>query len=193
MRSSAKSRYRQWMTHKLGSWIDQFGTSGCVGCGRCLTWCPVGIDITEEVAAIRADPRPAADTEASTEMRSLEQLLIGAPVLRRARRLDGDAAGRAAPPTCTSGPGEYLFHEGEPADRFFVVRAGAWRSTCTCPAGGARHCDTVDEGDVVGWSWLVPPYRWFFDARAVHDVRRSRSTRRACAPSATRTRPWAMR
>ena len=47
------SRYRQWLTHKLAAWIDQFGTSGCVGCGRCITWCPVGIDITEEVAAIR--------------------------------------------------------------------------------------------------------------------------------------------
>lgn len=54
VRSSARSRYRQWMTHKLGTWFDQFGTSGCVGCGRCITWCPVGIDITEEVAAIRA-------------------------------------------------------------------------------------------------------------------------------------------
>ncbi|MGA2647329.1 MAG: 4Fe-4S dicluster domain-containing protein [Candidatus Sulfotelmatobacter sp.] len=53
VRSSAKARYRQWMTHKLASWIDQFGTSGCVGCGRCITWCPVGIDITEEVRAIR--------------------------------------------------------------------------------------------------------------------------------------------
>ncbi len=51
--ASVKSRYRQWMTHKLGSWIDQFGTSGCVGCGRCVTWCPVGIDLTEEAAAIR--------------------------------------------------------------------------------------------------------------------------------------------
>lgn len=53
IRNSAKSRYRQWMTHKLSTWIDQFGTSGCVGCGRCITWCPVGIDITEEVRAIR--------------------------------------------------------------------------------------------------------------------------------------------
>jgi ferredoxin len=52
---SVRSRYRQWLTHKLAGWIDQFGSSGCVGCGRCLTWCPVGIDITEEVAAIRAD------------------------------------------------------------------------------------------------------------------------------------------
>jgi ferredoxin len=54
VRGSLRSRYRQWLTHKLASWIDQFGTSGCVGCGRCITWCPVGIDITEEVAAIRA-------------------------------------------------------------------------------------------------------------------------------------------
>jgi len=55
VRVSNRSRYRQWMTHKLATWIDQFGTSGCVGCGRCITWCPVGIDITEEVAAIRAE------------------------------------------------------------------------------------------------------------------------------------------
>lgn len=54
IRPSERSRYRQWMTHKLGTWHDQFGSSGCVGCGRCITWCPVGIDITEEVAAIRA-------------------------------------------------------------------------------------------------------------------------------------------
>ena len=53
VRASSRSRYRQWMTHKLATWIDQFGTSGCVGCGRCITWCPVAIDITEEVAAIR--------------------------------------------------------------------------------------------------------------------------------------------
>jgi sulfhydrogenase subunit beta (sulfur reductase) len=54
VRPSSRSRYRQWMTHKLATWWDQFGTTGCVGCGRCITWCPVGIDITEEVAAIRA-------------------------------------------------------------------------------------------------------------------------------------------
>ena len=60
VRSSARSRYRQWMTHKLAHWIDQFGTSGCVGCGRCITWCPVGIDITEEAAAIRATVSPGA-------------------------------------------------------------------------------------------------------------------------------------
>jgi ferredoxin len=53
VRKSIASRYRQWLTHKLATWYDQFETSGCVGCGRCITWCPVGIDLTEEVAAIR--------------------------------------------------------------------------------------------------------------------------------------------
>ncbi len=55
VRYSGESRYRQWLTHKLGTWHDQFGSSGCVGCGRCIVWCPVGIDITEEVAALRAE------------------------------------------------------------------------------------------------------------------------------------------
>jgi formate hydrogenlyase subunit 6/NADH:ubiquinone oxidoreductase subunit I len=54
VRTSTKARYRQWLTHKLSTWHDQFGTSGCVGCGRCISWCPVAIDLTQEVAAIRA-------------------------------------------------------------------------------------------------------------------------------------------
>jgi len=54
IRASVMSRYRQWLTHKLAAWIDQFGTAGCVGCGRCITWCPVGIDITEEARILRA-------------------------------------------------------------------------------------------------------------------------------------------
>ncbi len=63
VRNTARSRYRQWMTHKLATWIDQFGTSGCVGCGRCITWCPVGIDITVEAAAIRANPQPQTEQQ----------------------------------------------------------------------------------------------------------------------------------
>lgn len=53
VRQSTASRYRQWISHKLATWIDQFGVSGCVGCGRCITWCPVGIDITDEARKLR--------------------------------------------------------------------------------------------------------------------------------------------
>lgn len=58
IRATPKSRYRQWMTHKLSTWNEQFGTSGCVGCGRCITWCPVAIDITHEVRVIRETEQP---------------------------------------------------------------------------------------------------------------------------------------
>jgi ferredoxin len=57
VRSSIRARYRQWLTHKLGTWHDQFGTSGCVGCGRCITWCPAAIDITAEAHALRQRKR----------------------------------------------------------------------------------------------------------------------------------------
>ena len=55
VRDTTEKRYKQWLTHKLGTWWDQFDTSGCVGCGRCVTWCPVGIDLTEEMAAIAGE------------------------------------------------------------------------------------------------------------------------------------------
>ena len=62
IRPEIRSRYRQWMTHKLAAWVDQFGTSGCVGCGRCITWCPAAIDITAEAAALRWTPQPTVTT-----------------------------------------------------------------------------------------------------------------------------------
>jgi ferredoxin len=60
VRRSGESRYRHWLTHKLSSWHDQFGSSGCVGCGRCIAWCPTGIDITEEMAVFETE-RAGAD------------------------------------------------------------------------------------------------------------------------------------
>ena len=69
IRPGTASRYRQWLTHKLATWYDQFGVSGCVGCGRCITWCPVGIDLTAEVAAIRA-----ADQRTGTPLTTPEVL-----------------------------------------------------------------------------------------------------------------------
>ena len=56
-RPYTRSRYRQWLSHKLGSWKEQYGVLGCVGCGRCITWCPVKIDITEQIAALRKEAR----------------------------------------------------------------------------------------------------------------------------------------
>lgn len=71
IRPTITDRYRMWLTHKLASWIDQFGTSGCVGCGRCITWCPVGIDLTEELPVL-LKPRnqqsaPSSQQEASAK------------------------------------------------------------------------------------------------------------------------------
>jgi sulfhydrogenase subunit beta (sulfur reductase) len=68
VRATPRSRYRQWLTHKLATWIDQFGCSGCVGCGRCITWCPVGIDLTEEVRAFRESKAGAGKIEAGTQL-----------------------------------------------------------------------------------------------------------------------------
>ncbi|MBB4267337.1 4Fe-4S dicluster domain-containing protein [Roseospira visakhapatnamensis] len=60
VRGDRGNRYRQWITHKLSAWHDQFGGSGCVGCGRCITWCPVGIDITAEAATLDAEAHARA-------------------------------------------------------------------------------------------------------------------------------------
>jgi ferredoxin len=58
VRHSPRARYRQWLTHKFSNWVEQFGTFGCVGCGRCITWCPVGIDVTVELRRVGGDSRP---------------------------------------------------------------------------------------------------------------------------------------
>jgi ferredoxin len=65
VRTSGRARYRQWLTHKLGTWHDQFGQSGCVGCGRCITWCPAGIDLTEEARALRERKRRKEERRAN--------------------------------------------------------------------------------------------------------------------------------
>ena len=86
--------------------------------------------------------------------------------------LDADAlellAGCAA--NMHARPGDYLFREGEPADSFFVIREGRVALEMRLPTGAAV-LDTAEQGDVLGWSWLVPPYRWTFDGRAVEHVR----------------------
>jgi ferredoxin len=63
VRRSAEARYRQWVTHKFGTWHDQFGTGGCVGCGRCIAWCPAGIDLTAELRALQQEWEQEANSE----------------------------------------------------------------------------------------------------------------------------------
>jgi CRP-like cAMP-binding protein len=67
--------------------------------------------------------------------------------------------------------GHYLFREGDQADTFYLVRHGRVLLETFVPGRGALTIQTVDEGDVVGWSWLYPPYRWHYDARALDMVR----------------------
>lgn len=75
VRQSTRARYRQWLTHKMSTWIDQFGEAGCVGCGRCITWCPVGIDLTAELRALQSDPlaTPASPGSRAAEVAAGEE------------------------------------------------------------------------------------------------------------------------
>ena len=102
-------------------------------------------------------------------MRSLGDLLVAHPFFSE---IDEDAVRQLA--GCSQNvsfrAGEVLFHEGEEADRLFVLRRGRVALDVHVPGRGLQVVSTVDEGDVVGWSWLVPPHRWFFDARAVTGV-----------------------
>jgi len=68
-------------------------------------------------------------------------------------------------------PGESIFREGQPADRFYLLRFGRATVEAFTPGRGAMTLQTVQAGDVLGWSWLLPPYRWQHDARAIEVTR----------------------
>ena len=179
VRASARSRYRQWMTHKLATWIDQFGTSGCVGCGRCITWCPVAIDITEEVAAIRARRQLDRDMDACPRSQTS----------RRARASATSTGSPAAGATAASTPARRSLREGDAADRFFVIRRGRVALEMHVPGGRAARRRDARRRRRRRLVVAVPAVSsGSFDARAVEEARaRSRSTAPACAASATPT------
>jgi len=103
-------------------------------------------------------------------MRTLDTVVLEAPVFGG---LDDRYATQLAGCARTSGwePGETLFREGESADTFYVVRRGRVALELFLPNRGPLTIETIEPGEVVGWSWLFPPYRWHFDGRAVEPVR----------------------
>ena len=68
-------------------------------------------------------------------------------------------------------PGEYLMKEGEAANNFYIIRQGKVSIEIAFPGRGPIPIQTVGEGDILGWSWLVPPFRWQFDGRALQETR----------------------
>ena len=173
------------MTHKLATWIDQFGTSGCVGCGRCITWCPVAIDITEEAAAIRATDRTR---RGEVTMQPIDALLA-----RRAGRSTGlppehrELIAGCAHERASSSRRATCCARVSRRTRFFVIRRGDVALEMLRPA--ARRADDRDDGrgDVLGWSWLFPPYRACSTRARRRPSRDRASTAPACAASARRT------
>ena len=78
-RPRTQDRYRQWLTHKFGTWWEQFGMSGCVGCGRCITWCPVGIDVREELMAVAPPPAVVPGGEEGPGDQAVAAVAVAAP------------------------------------------------------------------------------------------------------------------
>ena len=100
----------------------------------------------------------------------LDAIVLEAPVFAG---MDPDHAAQLAGCAQTTGwqAGEVLFREGDPADTFYVVRRGRVALELFMPNRGALTVETIEPGEVVGWSWLFPPYRWHFDGRAVEPIR----------------------
>jgi CRP-like cAMP-binding protein len=103
-------------------------------------------------------------------MKTLDELVAESPIFSG---LDGSYLELIAGCGTNTGfeAGQYLFREGDQADTFYLVRHGRVLLETFVPGRGALTIQTVDEGDVVGWSWLFPPYRWHYDARALDVVR----------------------
>jgi CRP/FNR family cyclic AMP-dependent transcriptional regulator len=103
-------------------------------------------------------------------LRPLEQVLADVPLLEG---LEEDELALLA--GCAGNvrfvAGEHLFREGGQADTFYVVRHGSVALEIFVPTRGPLVVETIDAGEVLGWSWLFPPHRWHFDARALTTVR----------------------
>ena len=141
VRQSGASRYRQWISHKLGTWHDQFGTSGCVGCGRCIDWCPVGIDITEEVAAPgrAAERGRTADRGRWTRLSSISDCPAFWP------RLSPDELAQVSATARRYGSphGSGCSREGEQAEGCWLIHAGRVALDVPIPGRGLVVVQTL--------------------------------------------------
>ncbi len=155
-RSRRQDRYRQWLTHKFATWIDQFGTSGCVGCGRCISWCPVGIDVREELEAIappaeglRKHPQLAGGTGPATYSIGTIRSIAAETADTYSLVIDG------IDPTITNGtPGQFLMVEqpGFPAFPISISRYGLDHVVLTVRAAGpaTSHLVHSEPGTEIG-------------------------------------------
>jgi ferredoxin len=182
VRRAGRSRYRQWMTHKLSTWIDQFGSSGCVGCGRCITWCPVAIDITER--RLRSAPATCGRLRMPT-IEDLLQELTAFKALAPEHRAELASCAR----NCAFQADEWIMREGEDASAFYVIREGAVALQTAVPGRGRWSSDAPRRRAarlvMAGFRRTRPrstPARW-------SPRMPSSWTEPACAASARPTRP----
>jgi NAD(P)H-flavin reductase len=149
-RPERSDRYRQWLTHKFGTWLDQFGTFGCVGCARCITWCPVGIDVREELAAIAPPAAPAEHLLARPAAATPGRFEIA--TLRASQRETPDTTTlflRPAEPALLGGlPGQFVMVEqpGFPSLPISVSRYTADELVLTVRAAGPATTALIAEG-----------------------------------------------
>ena len=169
VRSSGRSRYRQWMTHKLATWFDQFGIV------RLRRLRAMHHLVPGRHRHHRGSPRhPGQGLKAEGDGRWRWKDWNASSGTTRSS--PGSTSpfwswSAAARRTCGSNAGKYLFREGGPADQLYLIREGRVALEIAAPGSGAVTFQTVGEGEIVGISWLFPPYRWTYDARAVERVR----------------------
>jgi CRP/FNR family transcriptional regulator, cyclic AMP receptor protein len=104
------------------------------------------------------------------ETETLEKILEDHPFFRgmKAHHLRTIAEGATV---VRFGPGEVIFHEGEPAHRFYVIRTGQVALQLVSYRTDPFTLTTLEQGDIIGWSWLFPPYHWKLTAKALEVTR----------------------
>ena len=183
--TTGRSRYRQWMTHKLATWIDQFGTLGLRRL-RALHHLVPGRDRHHRGGGGDPRHRPARGRRCGR----LRSCWARSPALQalapeHRETIAGCARNRVFE------PGERIMREGDPADAFYVIREGAVALETAVPGARAgRWSRRSHDGDLLGWSWLVPPYRNGVRRPLARDDPRDRARRRLPARQ-VRRRPGA--